>query len=92
MAGGQLIVQIEEIMGKDSWEEARPVLYEALKKLAGGLPQVPIVSTEGNPENELKAEQGSMIAFDRSTGKIYGKELGEINGDQSRGWREMQFV
>lgn len=89
---GKFYPQIEEILGVGTIEELKPFLYEALKAMANDMSQVPIVSTDGNPENELKAEQGSMIAFDRSTGKIYGKELADIGGDQRRGWREMQFV
>ncbi|MCB7129406.1 MAG: hypothetical protein J3T61_07705 [Candidatus Brocadiales bacterium] len=90
MPGGILIMEIEEMMGKNTWEEARPLLYRALRKLADNSPQVPIISTSGNPENELKAEKGSVIVFDRGTGKTYTKELGDIGGDQRRGWKEVQ--
>ena len=89
---GKFYPQIEEMMGKDNWEEARPLLYEALKAMANDISQVPTVSTEGSPENELKAERGGMVVFDRSTGKTYTKELGDIGGDQRRGWKEVQLL
>ena len=89
---GKMIPQIEEVLGAGDFQELRRFTYEALKEIAESLAQVPVISTEGNPENELKAEQGSMIAFDRSTGKFYVKELSDIGGDQRRGWREGQFV
>ena len=89
---GILISQIEEVLGAGDLAELKRFTYEALKELAERASQVPVISTEGNPENELKAGQGSMIAFDRSTGAIYAKELGEIGGDQRRGWRLVKFV
>ena len=89
---GKFYPQIEELQGAGTLEELKSFLYEALKAMAADIPQVPVILTDGNPENELKGARGGMIAFDRSTGKIYGKELGEIGGDERRGWREMKFV
>lgn len=92
MPGGIFIPQIEEVLGAGDLEELKKFTYEALKEMAESLPQVAIVSTDGNPENELKAEAGSMIAFDRVAGKAYVKESGDINEDQSRGWKELSIV
>ena len=89
---GILISQIEEVLGAGDLAELKRFTYEALKRLADTASQVPVILTDGSPENELKAARGGMIAFDRSTGKFYVKELGEIGGDQRRGWREGQFV
>lgn len=88
---GKFYPQIEEILGAGTLEELKPFLYEALKAMANDISQVPTVSTEGNPENELKGERG-MIASDRSTGKTYIKELDQIGDDQKRGWREISYV
>ena len=88
---GKFYPQIEELMGKDTWEEARPLLYEALKAMASDIPQMPIILTDGSPENELKAARGA-IASDRSTGKSYVKELDQISDDETRGWREITYV
>ena len=89
---GILIPQIEEVLGAGDLAELKRFTYEALKRLADTASQVPVILTDGNPENELKAERGGMIVFDRSTGKFYVKELSDIAGDQRRGWREGQFV
>ena len=89
---GKFYPQIEEILGANTLEELKPFLYEALKAMANDISQVPTVSTEGSPENELKAERGGMVVFDRSTGKTYTKESGDIGGDQRRGWKEIQLL
>ena len=89
---GKFYPQIEEVLGAGDFKEMRRFTYEALKAMANDISQVPTVSTEGNPENELKAERGGMVVFDRSTGKTYTKESGDIGGDQRRGWKEVQLV
>ena len=92
MPGGKFIPQIEEVLGGGDLEEVKRLTYEALKAMAEFLPQVPMVSTKGNPENELEAEAGSMLAFDQDAGKFYFKESGDIAGDRTRGWKEVQLV
>jgi len=89
---GILIPQIEEVLGAGDLAELKRFTYEALKRLADTASQVPVILTDGNPENALKAARGGMIAFDRSTGKTYVKEEDEIAGDETRGWRELSFV
>ena len=89
---GILIPQIEEVLGAGDLAELKRFTYEALKRLADTASQVPVILTDGNPENELKAEKAGMIVFDRSTGKTYVKELADIGGDQKRGWRELQLL
>ncbi|KKN23591.1 hypothetical protein LCGC14_0903400 [marine sediment metagenome] len=89
---GKFYPQIEELQGAGTLEELKSFLYEALKAMANDISQVPTVSTEGNPENELKAEKAGMLVFDRTTGKTYTKELADIGGDQRRGWKEVQLL
>ena len=89
---GILIPQIEEVLGAGDLAELKRFTYEALKRLADTASQVPVILTDGNPENELKAEKAGMIVFDRGTGKTYIKESADIGGDQRRGWKELQLV
>lgn len=89
MPGGVFIPKIEQINSAETWEEAKPLLLEALRDIAGRLSQGDIVVSEGNPERELRADAGTMIVLDRLNGKLYFKATGVAN---KTGWKEIAFV
>jgi len=89
MPGGVFIPKIEQINSAESWEEARPLLLEALRDMAGRLSQGDIIVSEGNPENELRADAGKMIVLDKLNGKLYFKASGIAN---KTGWKEISLV
>ena len=89
MPGGVFIPKIEQINSAETWEEARPLLLEALRDIAGRLSQGDIVVSEGSPERELRADAGKMIVLDKLNGKLYFKATGVAS---KTGWREVSFV
>ncbi len=83
------IPKIEQINSAETWEEAKPLVLEAFREVTRSLSQADIIVTEGNPENELKADAGKAIALDSLNGKLYFKETGVAN---KKGWREISFA
>lgn len=89
MPGGVFVPEVEKINAVETWDEAKPLLLEALRAISNRLSQGDIVVSEGNPERELRADAGKMIVLDRLNGKLYFKATGVAN---KVGWREIQFV
>lgn len=89
MPGGVFIPKIEQINSAETWDEAKPLLLEALRDMADRLSQGDIVVSEGNPERELRADAGKMIVLDKLNGKLYFKASGVAS---KTGWKEIQLI
>ncbi len=96
MAGGVFISQIEKINSVESWEEARPLLLEALREISDHLPQVTIVATKGKPEFEIKADPGKVLVLNTDEGSIAAGDgvafVKEKDPGLKTGWRELQLL
>jgi hypothetical protein len=96
MAGGVFISQIEKINSVETWEEARPLLLEALREISDHLPQVTIVATKGEPEFEIKADPGKVLVLNTDAASIAaGKGVAfvkETGPGLKTGWREIDLV
>lgn len=96
MAGGVFISQIEKINSVESWEEARPLLLEALREISDHLPQVAIVATKGKPEFEIKADPGKVLVLNTDEGSIAAGDgvafVKEKDPGLKTGWRQLQLL
>jgi len=96
MAGGIFISQIEKINSAESWDEAKPLLLEALREISDHLPQVLIVATEGKPEFEIKADPGKALVLNTSEKSIAAGDgvafVKEKDPGKKTGWRELQLL
>lgn len=94
---GVFISKIEKINSAEDWEEAKPLLLEALREIAEQLPlNTRIVGISGAPEFEIKADPGKMLVLNTSEASIAAGDgvafVKEKDPGKKTGWREIDLV